>query len=410
MSGPQIRRWRLWISSLLLVSSSTGFVPIHHHVIARGSSSNPLCYPTTSSINIDRTRQCRVKGTGDLSSSGDLSSPNNALVACIRDYISILRPATILQAVGALLVGYLAIQPKSSISTLMTPSIAFAAPSVYLSYGAGMAVNDVVDASIDAGSRIKDQNATKDGGRDNKLHWDKAERPLASGRISQRVGWAYCSVLSAGALWLAGRASSTIVGSRNNRFVWWTAGNSAIMLGYALGLQRILLIKNIVCGWLAISPLIGAACLVAENDSAGVLGWSGLASLRMPNIPVISKLYMLAAVGFPMQVAREILKDIEDVEMDQGNKRTLPMVIGKSASKRFSYSLVASVIAIMVLTPYYWKLFESHPLPVYPIGVLIGFPMCIRSSQLSLRDGHQLLKKSIYVLLASMIGALLLQR
>ena len=391
---------------LLIVSSATAFAPAR-----RFSCSNrkPLSHDVLISDNRRQpSRKCRPR-TGDSSSSGDRSSPDYALGDCARDYVSILRPATILQAVGALVVGHLTLQPKRSIPTLMTPSILFAALSVYLSYGAGMVMNDVVDAAIDAGGR-QNQIAT-DGG--DKLKLSKADRPLASGRISRQAGWTYCFVLSASALWLAGCASATVAfasaaGAISYRFVWWTAGNMAIMLGYALGLQCILLIKNILCGWLAISPLIGAACLVAEGCT-GVLSGSGFSSLLAPDLPVVSKLYLLAAVGFPMQVAREILKDAEDVDIDQGNKITLPMVIGTPASKRLAYNLVASVIMMMVLTPYYWKIFYSHP-PVYLIGVLFGFPMCIWASKLQLREGHQLLKKSMHVLLASMIGALLLQR
>ena len=37
------------------------------------------------------------------------------------------------------------------------------------------------------------------------------------------------------------------------------------------------------------------------------------------------RLYKLALIGFPLQVAREILKDIEDVKVDEGTKKTLPL-------------------------------------------------------------------------------------
>jgi len=40
---------------------------------------------------------------------------------------------------------------------------------------------------------------------------------------------------------------------------------------------------------------------------------------------VVGKLYKLAAIGFPLQVAREILKDVEDVKVDKGTKMTLPI-------------------------------------------------------------------------------------
>jgi len=75
-----------------------------------------------------------------------------------------IRPATILQAVGALVVGRLAIISSGTVGPLRP--LGWAAASVYLSYGAGMAINDVADGQLDA------------------LHETKRERPVASGRIS----------------------------------------------------------------------------------------------------------------------------------------------------------------------------------------------------------------------------------
>jgi 4-hydroxybenzoate polyprenyltransferase len=114
-------------------------------------------------------------------------------------------------------------------------------------------------------------------------------------------------------------------------------------------------------------------------------------------------------VGFPVQVAREILKDIEDVDIDEGNKRTLPLVVGETVAHRIAYALVGTVCSAMVLTPSYWNMFASNP-PVYAVGVLAGVSMCIRASMLPLKKGETLLKKSIYVLLAGMIGGLLVQQ
>ena len=142
-------------------------------------------------------------------------------------------------------------------------------------------------------------------------------------------------------------------------------------------------------------------------------------------------LWRLAMVGFPIQVAREILKDVEDVDVDRGNidggdgddigvprKVTLPLVVGTRWSHRIAYALVGAVCGAMVFTETYWKMFAStnasslSRLPVlaspYGLGVCAGVPMCIRASVLPIKEGERLLKKSIYVLLAGMIGGLLL--
>ena len=177
-------------------------------------------------------------------------------------------------------------------------------------------------------------------------------------------------------------------------FVGWTILNLLLMVSYALGMQKIFLVKNMLCGFFAISPLAVGASLVGDMQLMGK--------------DVTSKLYQLAAVGFPLQISREILKDMEDVEVDRGEKQTLPLVIGEKKSKRIAYGLVAMVNGGMLFSPYYWKIFASNP-PDYAISVALGIPMCIVASRLPLVKGQKLLKKSIYVLLSGMISGLLIQ-
>lgn len=288
------------------------------------------------------------------------------------DYVSVLRPVTIFQAVGALLVGYLAISSGQIEHRIMQLSKIFSASlSVYLSYGCGMLMNDLVDAD------------------DDNLHNDKQNRAIASGRISIKSGWTYCASLVAVSL-----ALGKVVDSF---YATWVGSNLCIMLFYALGLQKIFLLKNILCGWLAISPLIGASLLTRSIAGTEII------AARQHH-----KLLSLAAVGFPMQVSREILKDIEDVDIDKGKKNTLPLVIGEKASHFIAYGIITMNICVMVFTRYYWELF-SCKIPLYPIGVIAGTLMSIKASILSLKDGQKLVKKSIYVLLAAMIMSLSLQ-
>jgi geranylgeranylglycerol-phosphate geranylgeranyltransferase len=302
-------------------------------------------------------------------------SSNEKDVPLISDYISLTRPFTILQAVGAFLVGSLVIlqqNNKASSSLLQSiPNLILASLSIYLSYGAGMAMNDCEDATLDS------------------QHDDKKNRAIASGRISRRSGWSFCCALSFLSMVLAKFASTGTM-----HFVSWNALNTLLMASYALGIQKIFMMKNFICGWLAVSPLVGASLL----DTG----------FQFTNNPAIHKLYQLALIGFPLQISREILKDIEDVDADRDQKQTLPLLIGKSKSKQFAYSLVGLINTAMVILPHYWSMFASNP-PVYGISVIIGVPMCIRASMLPLTQGQKLLKKSIYILLLGMIGGLLLQ-
>eukprot|EP00587_Corethron_hystrix_P012882 CAMPEP_0113301954 /NCGR_PEP_ID=MMETSP0010_2-20120614/2964_1 /TAXON_ID=216773 ORGANISM="Corethron hystrix, Strain 308" /NCGR_SAMPLE_ID=MMETSP0010_2 /ASSEMBLY_ACC=CAM_ASM_000155 /LENGTH=163 /DNA_ID=CAMNT_0000155655 /DNA_START=1093 /DNA_END=1584 /DNA_ORIENTATION=- /assembly_acc=CAM_ASM_000155 len=160
------------------------------------------------------------------------------------------------------------------------------------------------------------------------------------------------------------------------------------MILYALGCQKVFLLKNIICGLLAVSPLVGASFMTEASAAYKY-----------------QKLWSLAAVGFPMQLAREILKDIEDTDIDRDRKMTLPMVMGDTASRKIAYGIVAINFSIIILTPVYWKLF-AHKIPIFPIGVIISASMCIKAALISLKEGQKLLKKSIYVLLVAMMGAL----
>jgi len=356
---------------------STQLIPRRQHSMCTGrcQKNRQFQYVSNQLKKMETTNSVALK----VSSDGSAQNGSIATSSRFSDYLNVLRPVTIVQAVGALIVGYLAFSSGQSIAAITAKPVQFisASLSVYLSYGCGMLMNDLIDIDSDA------------------LHDDKQDRAIASGRISKKAGWMYCMTLSIISL-LLGNIVSVL-------FASWTAGNLSMMLAYALGLQKVFLVKNIICGWLAISPLIGASILSESLATVSLVSISKDAALAKSR-----KLYSLATIGFPMQVSREILKDAEDIEIDRGMKQTLPLVIGIPASHRIAYGLVAFNIGIMVFTPIYWKLFTSA-LPIFPIGIIVGVPMCVKAALLPLDKGQRLLKKSIYVLLASMIGSLSIQ-
>lgn len=219
----------------------------------------------------------------------------NGFAQTATSYIGMMRPITIIQAVGAFLVGRLVILTSvaSSRPSIIQelPNLLTASLSIYLSYGAGMAMNDCADVGIDS------------------MHEDKQSRSVASETISLRNASLFCLALSILSIVFSFIARVSCKGS--NVFPLWNLVNLMIMTTYALGLQRLFLVKNLLCGYLAISPLIGASLL---GSGTSMLGGD-----------VVGKLYKLAAIGFPLQVAREILKDVEDVKVDKGTKMTLPI-------------------------------------------------------------------------------------
>lgn len=327
--------------------------------------------------HVKTSNRFQLNGQANSSSSKENTS------SLIFDYIDLMRPITIIQAVGAFLVGHLVIRRNSPIHTALSihdaTGLILASLSIYLSYGAGMAMNDCADAALDAG------------------HGEKQSRSIASGRISRKQGWLFCVVLSLLSLLLSGLSAMQKSPSNDLgrlRFAIWNGFNLLLMTGYALGMQRIFLLKNFICGWLAVSPLVGASIFSGVSDSL--------------NNSTIQKLYQLAAIGFPLQVSREILKDIEDIDTDRGKKQTLPLVIGATKSKQIAYGIVALINIAIIALPHYWQMFASRP-PLHAFSVAVGVPMCIRASLLPLNEGQRLLKTSIYVLLLGMIGSLLLQ-
>ena len=226
-------------------------------------------------------------------SSNDINSGKEiSFFSTAKSYIGMMRPITIIQAVGAFLVGRLVILTSSlSTSSMLQelPNIIIASLSIYLSYGAGMAMNDCADVGVDS------------------MHEDKQHRSLASENVSLRNATLFCVALSIISVMLS------LISNCNKGigFPLWNLFNLTVMATYALGLQRIFLVKNLICGYLAIAPLIGASLL-------------GVGTITFES-NVAGKLYKLAAIGFPLQVAREILKDIEDIQVDKGIKKTLPL-------------------------------------------------------------------------------------
>ena len=345
-------------------------IPISHHYQVKFAS-EPGSATVRSRLTAIPTKNNSFNDSESSEPQAPLTTKSKINTNVFLDYINAIRPTTCTQAVGALVVGYLALMSGQADVRLQTPSMLSASLSVYLSYGAGMVMNDAVDVDSDA------------------LHTSKSNRPIASGRISKAAAWTYCAALSVVSLALGQGIGWT--------YEVWTLINLAVMLGYALGLQRILLVKNILCAFLAISPLIGASILTAERSTAPSNAIGNLA---------LSKLLRLGAVGFPMHLSREIIKDIEDMDIDRGNKMTLPLAIGRENSHRIAFAIVGCVCGAMIFTPLYWPMFASR-YPIYPLSVAIGLPMCFRASFLPLSEGQRLLKKSIYVLLAGMIGGLL---
>lgn len=200
--------------------------------------------------------------------------------------IELLRPANCLMAAIAALVGMI-----SSGSTANAPYV-FGA--VFLITGGGNGINDYFDREIDALNR--------------------PDRPIPSGRLKPRTALVW-SIL----LFVAG---SILGGMINQTCLAIAIANSMILILYARYLKA-----TVLAGNLAVAYLTGSTFL-----------FGGLASgIWSATTAVLSLLAGLATM------AREIVKDIEDIEGDRScGARTLPVV----SSERLSFFLAAVFVLV----------------------------------------------------------------
>ncbi len=146
-------------------------------------------------------------------------------------------------------------------------------------------------------------NDISDRGIDAVVH---PERPLPSGRISLRSAQMFAALLLGFGLvqaWTAGQAP----------LLAFAAANSLLLVAYDLRLKRWPLAGNV-----AVAALVASTFLFGALPAAP---WSGGGRA----------LALVMAMVFLTNLARELLKDIEDAHGDT-DRRTLPMVIGAGAT------------------------------------------------------------------------------
>jgi len=236
-------------------------------------------------------------------------------------YLEILRPGNAIMAVIAIFL-------MAVISGKFTLEVLMAAVVVFVVTGAGNSINDYFDHKIDA--------------------INKPERPIPSGRISLKTALIYSISLF---------ALGIILAFLTNLLLGIIALLSSIlMVYYARDLKTKCLIGN-----LSISFLTGL-CFV----------FGGIAVNE-----IVVSIY-LGFFAFLMTMAREIVKDMEDVEGDKlEGAATLPILHGMRIS-----SILAAIFMILasVGSPllYFMGIFSIFYLPVLCLAIVI-FLYCAMS-------------------------------
>ncbi|MDC0055620.1 geranylgeranylglycerol-phosphate geranylgeranyltransferase [Deltaproteobacteria bacterium] len=268
-------------------------------------------------------------------------------------WLEISRPLNVvLGGITCYLGGYIAgIDDSTYISLILSTC------SVMLFMAAGNIVNDIMDSAIDAQAH--------------------PSRPIPSGRIDRSLAKGVAGSIWIVSLLLMGVSANLL---KDTMELWWGAiiiwGIAAIlMLSYDLGprTKQRGLIGNIV-----ISLMVGIVIIF------------GAASVGMVYLPLI---WLVGATSFFINLAREIVKDCEDMESDSKTRNTLPMAVGKQKARMVAYSISMGGVVCAAL-PYYLGYFNLgfllFQLPAVLLILTCNGKMMAgddKSCQLQLRQG-----------------------
>ena len=237
-------------------------------------------------------------------------------------YIEILRPGNALM--GAISIILVAIVDK----TISIPII-LAMIAVFFETAAGNVINDYFDYNIDL--------------------INKPERPIPSGRISLKNGKNYAYFL-----FLAGTVCGFLISYLTDNWIPFIIVLIADVILYLYAYK------------LKTTPLIGNLAVGFMTGFGFVFGGF---TINNPNIILTS--IFLGFFAFVMTTAREIVKDIEDVEGDKKDgARTLPILIDKKTPAILATILIIVDCALCPLL-YVYHIFGTLYLIIIAIAVIL---------------------------------------
>jgi len=249
----------------------------------------------------------------------------NKSIRKVLSFIELSRPVNGLIAFISVFLG--ALLAADSLSPLINVLIVAIAALMLLS--AGNALNDFCDLQID---------------KINKPH-----RPIPSGRIERKEALTFSIVLLG-------------IGTCMGMLINWTAfviavTVSATLVLYSTKLKRMPLAGNIAIGFL--TALVFTSGGVAVDAIKGTI------------VP--------ALFAFLFTTAREIIKDIEDLEGDRKMRaRTSPILWGEDTAMYIAFGFMASVI-ILSFIPYLIELYSWRYMLLVFLGVDCVLIYCMRT-------------------------------
>lgn len=212
-------------------------------------------------------------------------------------------------------------------------AVAFQILTVLTFMGAGNAMNDIKDAAIDKLAH--------------------PARPLPSGRITEDEARRFVLVL-----WLISVASMLYGAStlHAQNADWWPLTTIyliavVLMLTYDLGPET--KSKGLV-GNISISLMVAA-----------VIGY-GAATIGSIN----GLVFWVAMVVFFTNLAREVIKDCQDMLADEGERETLPMKIGVENARMAAYVMIMAGLVCLYI-PYWQGPFNLNQLLYQTPAILV---------------------------------------
>lgn len=266
--------------------------------------------------------------------------------------LRLIRPGNVAMAAIGVATGAFLLAPGADTLFVLMPAALAAA----LITAAGNVVNDVVDLDIDR-----------------EAHPD---RPLPAGTMTRQQAQVLAILLFSFGLWEAYLAAGT-------RTLAFASLNAGLLILYEAKLKRVGLLGNIIVAALVASTfLFGAFTLDAQWRSWGMV-WA------------------LAVMAFLTNIARELLKDIQDLEADRLDRRTFPMQAGRPVTLLLAFFLVQVAVALSALA--WWR----APAPSW-WGILLllaglGFVGGASWAWVDVRAGQLVLKVSMLVALAAFL-------
>lgn len=237
-------------------------------------------------------------------------------------YIEILRP-------GNALMGAISIILVALIDKTFSIPVILAMITVFFETAAGNVINDFFDYKIDL--------------------INKPDRPIPSGRISLKNGRNYAYFL-----FLAGTICGFLISYLTDNWIPFIIVLIADVILYLYAYK------------LKATPLIGNLAVGFMTGFGFVFG-----GFSINNPSIITTSLFLGFFAFVMTTAREIVKDIEDIEGDKADgAKTLPILIGAKKPAILAAILIIIDSALCPLL-YYYHIFGVLYLVVIAIAVIL---------------------------------------